>query len=145
MLDHFRFTPSLFALSLLGLLLVLATCRRQAEERTPADDFSAFYERFLRDSLYQMEHITFPLEGLPSNAAGADADFRWQRENWRVHHPIDEQSGFRSEFTRLGDIVIENIVHESGEYGMMRRFAKLDDGEWHLIYYVGLNPLSVPG
>ena len=31
------------------------------------EDFVAFYERFLQDSLYQMEHINFPLEGIPDN------------------------------------------------------------------------------
>jgi hypothetical protein len=139
----------LFASPLLAFLLLLTftACGNERDaSATAPDDFAAFYERFHRDSLYQIEHINFPLEGLPGNAAEADASFRWERESWRMHKPIDpEESGFHSEFSRLGDIVIERIVHESGEYGMMRRFARLNDGEWYLIYYVGLNPLSRPG
>ncbi|MCB0639394.1 MAG: hypothetical protein KDC54_22365 [Lewinella sp.] len=142
-----------FAFSLFIALLFLSLLTACRNDKAPAaaemavdDDFAIFYERFHTDSLYQLEHITFPLEGLPSNATDVDIDFRWEEGNWKLHKPIDpETSGFHSEFTRLGDIVIERIVHENGQYGMMRRFAKLNDGEWYLIYYVGLNPLSTPG
>jgi hypothetical protein len=37
--------------------------------------------------------------------------------------------------------MVERIVHQSGEYGMMRRFARLG-GQWYLIYYAGLNSIE---
>ncbi|NET37233.1 MAG: DUF4348 domain-containing protein [Cyanothece sp. SIO1E1] len=135
---------------LLFLPFILLSCKQkeataEVEGDTLPKDFIAFYERFLQDSLYQMEHINFPLEGIPDNALKGDqlqANFRWQQENWIMHRPIPKDStGFNSSFSQLGPIIIEEILHESGQYGMLRRFA--NDGEdWRLIYYAGLNPLK---
>lgn len=133
-------------INLLLLLLALG-CGWGCQSGPAADDtdFETFYQRFLTDSVYQIEHITFPLEGIPSNA-GQEVDptgYRYSKAEWRMHRPFDPaETGFRSTFTTLGDdLVIEQIRHESGDYGMMRRFARLEDG-WHLIYYAGLNPLE---
>ncbi len=139
------------------ILTLLACCLMTCQEAdTPftegrasqndAEDFSAFYERFHSDSVYQMEHITFPLAGLPSYAQTTDGDFRWQKEDWQMHRIFDPATtGFTSEFTKLGtEIVVERIVHRNGQYGMIRRFARLD-GSWHLIYYAGVNSLSITG
>jgi hypothetical protein len=38
-------------------------------------------------------------------------------------------------------MVVEYIIQKSGDMGMERRFAKVA-GEWHLIYYAGLNRIS---
>ncbi len=130
-------------ISILFLVAVAAlaiACNRSGSDK----DFEVFYERFLRDSLYQMEHITWPLEGIPDNVGSEEeaAGFRWERKDWIMHRPFDESTGFRSEFTPISeDLVIERIVHESGDYGMLRRYARLGDEGWQLIYYAGLNPL----
>ena len=108
-----------------------------------SNDFAAFLEEFLQDSLFQMEHTLFPLEGIPDNAEASEMDgrFRWQKKDWRMHRPWSAQSSsFDSEFKRLSsDLVVEKIVHHGSGYAMLRRFARLD-GEWMLIYYAGLNP-----
>lgn len=140
----------LAALLLLPILLIACRPADQAEQvgaAPPAelgDEFRAFYERFLRDSLYQMEHIQFPVPGLPNNATGDDPDFRWTRENWTLHRPNDaEQTGFSSRFTPIGDdLVIEQLVHPGSGMMLERRFARLDDENWYLIYYAGMNPLQ---
>lgn len=116
----------------------------QAE--TLGEDFLTFYEQFHADSIFQVNHITWPLDGLPSNADSAtlvDGNYKWTPENWVFHRPLDEGN---QEFTRqqstFGDgMVIEIIKHQSGQYGMIRRFAKLGD-EWHLIYYAGMNKIN---
>ncbi len=136
--------------ALFCLTFVFLSCK-QKEQAIDAQgdflpkDFIDFYERFLADSLYQMEHINFPLEGIPDNALkdnALQADFRWQKDNWIMHRPIQEDStGFSSTFSQLGPIIIEEILHESGQYGMLRRFANSGE-EWRLIYYAGLNPLQ---
>lgn len=132
------------------LPIALLSCKQKEEAAeatgdTLPQDFVTFYERFLKDSLYQMEHINFPLEGIPDNALKDNqllTDFRWQADNWIMHRPIEKDgTGFSSSFSQLGPIIIEEILHESGQYGMLRRFANSGE-EWRLIYYAGLNPLK---
>lgn len=144
-------------LLLLGITLItLGACQlsntdqQVAKEPAVADDidlrdFYAFYKQFHNDSLFQIEHIVFPLEGLPNKADSltiARGNFRWQKEDWIMHRPVDyEMSDFRRQLIPLSEeLVTERIVHESGQYGMIRRFSKIA-GDWYLIYYAGVNQL----
>jgi len=125
-------------------IAIFGACRSESQQELRK--FDAFYQRFMSDSLFQMEHIIFPLEGLPDNADSATISsntFRWERDNWVMHRRFDPQnSGFILEFIPFGDnLMVEKIVHRTGEYGMIRRFAKLDN-EWNLIYYAGLNRMQ---
>lgn len=151
---HLNKTTSNFPMRTFALLLftslLLLSCKQkngttEAAGDTLPEDFITFYERFLQDSLYQMEHINFPLEGIPDNALKGNelqANFRWEADSWVMHRPIQKDStGFSSSFSQLGPIIIEEILHESGQYGMLRRFSS-DGEDWRLIYYAGLNPLK---
>lgn len=139
---------------LLSAAALLTACRpsdpshEQISSDPAADlgDFYSFYQSFHLDSAFQMEHILFPLEGLPANADEAtiaSGDFRWQPEDWKLHRPVDyETSDFQRELIPISnDIVVEKIVHRSGQTGMMRRFTKLGD-EWYLIYFADLNRIK---
>jgi hypothetical protein len=128
---------------LLSTILILG-CKN---DRTPSsknlDDFPAFYERFHSDPDFQLERITFPLQGLPKQADAetlASGTFRWTRDNWTIQQPIDtENSEFIREFLPLSDdMIIEKLTHKKWGLAITRRFARLDDG-WHLIYYSALN------
>ncbi len=141
----------LIGFGILGCILIGTSCKNKtaSESTAAASDFIAFYERFLSDSLFQIEHVQFPLEGIPDNADSADVadgNFRWQRETWKMHRKFDpKQTGFNVKLESFGsDIVTERILHESGQYAMLRRYAKMD-GDWRLIYYAGLNPLAEAG
>ncbi len=90
-----------------------------------------------------MNHIVFPLKGLPGDADRltlARDDFNWQQKDWVLPKSFDfGMSDFNREKIPIGDnVVVERIVHKADAYGMMRRFAKID-GQWNLIYYAGLN------
>lgn len=129
-----------------ALLLGMGACREKNSNGEPGEEFAQFYTRFHQDSAFQLAHINFPLKGMPDNALSKGIDpetFFWKREEWQIHLPIDfETSGFKRELASVGDgIVVERILHQSGDYAMLRRFAKLGD-EWYLIYYAGLNPIS---
>ena len=127
-----------------------ATSYVAAPSTSPEDmpaGFAAFFKKFHEDSLYQMAHIVFPLEGIPASADSTDLaenNFRWQPEGWVMHRPfndMDEQ--FERKFVPLGnDLVIEQIKGVQGQYGMQRRFAREAEG-WRLIYYAGMNKLLV--
>lgn len=109
-----------------------------------SDDFSNFYIRFHEDSLYQINHISWPLEGLPAKLDSiAGQDFKWQKEDWVLHRPFDptSQTYVRS-FDKISpDVIVEYIQDRNGQFGMMRRFARLGD-DWNLIYYVAMNRLK---
>ncbi len=143
----FRICCHLLLLSSLSL-----SCRpagKAGEEAATADefaDFAEFYERFHTDSLYQMAHISFPITGLPSNAdstARAGDSFRWEPGNWRMHRRIDfTTSDFSQKLTAVSDdLIVEEIIHQSGQYAIKRHFTRWED-EWYLTHYVGLNPVS---
>lgn len=110
------------------------------EQELPAD-FLQFYERFHLDTAYQMQHITFPLAGVPDNRPFAE-QFRWERTDWIPHRPFDlDASNMERRFSRLDAQTIQEVLlHPQERAGMLRRFAKLDD-EWYLIYYAGMNRL----
>jgi hypothetical protein len=109
-------------------------------------DFSEFYQLFHSDSLFQVEHTVFPLQGLPDNADSATVaagNFYWTPENWIMQRSMDfEMSEFKRELIPVNEMmVVEHILNPKEGYGMVRRFHKMS-GEWHLIYYAGMNRLS---
>lgn len=135
------------ALVLLIIVFLFHSCSKNSgDEASAMKEFEEFYQNFQIDEAYQLEHINFPLEGLPANADAetiATQDFQWQAEDWVMQRPFDFSDGkFKRELVTFGDdLVVEKIVHQNGKFGTIRRFAKLG-GEWYLIYYAGLNRIQ---
>ena len=114
-----------------------------ADEAGIPNDFVEFYTRFHEDSLFQIEHITFPLEGLPNNADSLTMqmqDFRWAKEEWRMHHlPDEENIDMDKKWVKLGDkVIVEMIQLNETKMAMQRRFAKTSRG-WAMTYYAAPN------
>ncbi len=102
-------------------------------------DFVEFYDKFHEDSVFQIEHITFPLEGatrMPNSDIDSMIPYKWRKENWKIHKKFENFDDiFTRSFYLLGDdAVIENIIGVDSLFQMQRRFSKLHSG-WHLIYY----------
>jgi hypothetical protein len=119
------------------------------DETIDLSDFYAFYQRFHSDSLFQINHIIFPLKGLPRDADSAmvaEGSYFWDRDSWAMHKPFDfELSEYEREIKPFrSNMIQERIIHGPTGTGMIRRFAKLSDGEWHLIYYSDMNRLEQP-
>lgn len=115
----------------------------QQETTTVPADFRTFYDRFHTDTLYQMDHISFPLAGLPANADTLTSpSFYWKADHWKWHRPIDpDLTGYERQWQVVSDeMVIETIVQTTTGIGMVRRFAKMGN-DWSLIYYAGMNPM----
>ena len=127
------------------LLFVISSCKEKAGRElqiteTLPSSFLSFYEKFHQDSLFQMEHVVFPLEGIPSEPDSNMnlLDFQWSREEWIMHTPFDDMGGtFRRNFVNIDNMILEKIYNSTGNFEMERRFAELQ-GEWHLIYYAAM-------
>ncbi len=110
-----------------------------AEIREFPKDFVEFLDTFSKDSIYQLNHIVFPLEG-EVRAPGENVDsmipYKWRKYKWQLHH---EFNNYDSIFTRKFIIFNENTIIEkttavNGLFQMERRFAKMGN-DWNLIYY----------
>lgn len=112
---------------------------------TEDESFNQFYLRFHRDTAYQVDHITFPLEGLPSVMDGntvSQSNFTWKRSNW-VPHNLFNDPEYERAFQFVNDnMVIETFFNPKTSIGMQRRFAKMN-GQWFLIYYAALNRMTI--
>ncbi len=108
----------------------------------PDKSFEPFYQKFHQDSAYQMAHIHFPLQGLPQDVDSsslAQKDFYWTRDSWKIQHDFVKSSGYSQTITAVTPNMVEELIlHPSGQFGIVRRFAKLGD-EWYLIYFSGLH------
>lgn len=105
------------------------------------ESFKTFYIKFHNDSSFQMEHIVFPLEGLPDHADPEDVNvnpFYYTMDQWTLHKMFDPKTN-NIIYLKLGSIIIEERITEK-KYGLtiIRRFADSSSG-WRLIYYGGLN------
>lgn len=106
------------------------------------DDFLSFYDKFHSDSIYQIEHIVFPLEGVMYDEDNQKLKKVWSQENWTIHKNFDTYGGtFNRSYTEFGGIISEKIVDNNKISSMERRFSKMG-GEWHLIYY---DPIHLSG
>jgi len=91
-------------------------------------DFVTFYNKFHSDSIFQMDHIVFPL-------AQKDDGTKWQKENWKIHKAFNDQNGaYTRSFDNFNGLIFETIVEKTGAFKIVKRYSKTND-EYNLIYY----------
>lgn len=114
----------------------LLSCKQANNDTTSLDeniveipeDFVSFYEQFHTDSVYQMDHIVFPL------AEKVDGS-KWQKDAWQIHKPFNSQDGnFERMLDNFAGIITETILEKNGSFLITRRFSKIGD-EYQLIFY----------
>lgn len=108
------------------------------------EDFQQFYISFHTDTNFQLSHITFPLQGLPSaDTTFRDySEFKWEKKDWKWHslNHFDPDL-YEVERNVIDSTLVTEIIREkTSGMGIKRRFAKFND-EWFLIYYSGMNPV----
>ncbi len=133
------------------LVLSIASCKRseptlkQAESDALPADFVTFYEKFHADSVFQMAHISFPLEGYPMSPDSATLanNFRWTADKWAMHRGnmfVDSLYTRRFE-APLPNMITEVIMQRDRPFGTYRRFLKRGDA-WSLIFYSDMNRMD---
>lgn len=108
-------------------------------------DFAVFYKIFHEDSLFQMNRIMWPLQGLPTTDRGeniVNGKYYHAKEDWLMHRRMTKDTGFTGSMKLIGeDLIEETLIDGNGQFGMQRRFSKFGE-EWFLIYYSGLNHIA---
>ena len=124
---------------LLAILTAITSCKENVKEESIIksedvltvdipSDFVTFYNKFHSDSIYQMNHIVFPL-------AGKNEGVKWQKENWKLHKPFNDQNGaYQRTFDNFSGLIIETIVEKTGALKIVKSYNKTDD-DYNLIYY----------
>lgn len=110
----------------------------QAAPEVSADlpaSFMDFYERFHKDSVFQMQHIVFPLSEREDKA-------KWTRNEWQMHKGFDNfNGGFERDFVNFNGIITETIREKNNTFIIQRRFAPSGES-YNLIYYKIINHLE---
>lgn len=132
--------------------IFFAACKKKTSPATSEmaempEAFRTFYDKFHADTVFQRNHIQFPLQGLPTDvdsATLADKDFYFTADIWKYHQPVDFSKGeYTQSVQALSDrMIVERIYKSDNSYALERRFARLSDNEWYLIYYIAPNKFS---
>ncbi len=136
-------------MALILLPFIFSCNRKKAEpvednyEELDLSSFEDFYKRFHKDSAFQLERITFPLQGLPMMADSFLIQYGthfYEKEGWKILKEVDwdtSQNFVRTlEPTGLG--IINEFICTHDHFCIVRRFAELHDG-WYMVYYADLN------
>lgn len=118
----------------------LAACGFQ---KGNGENFDAFYTKFHKDSLFQMERTIFPLNGESSylEPNGTQMKF-WQVEDWKMQqtYDLDDTLGYERNMISI-DTMIVDVLYDSQAQGITRYFS-LRDGKWYLTFYSDYNPIN---
>jgi len=132
------YLPSIFQ------LLILCSCNNTSAPNTTEqvieipEAFVSFYEKFHSDSIFQLNHIVFPLKQKSDSSL-------WLKSEWKLHKPFDNQNGaYLREYDNFNGIIIESIREKNNMFLIQRRFAPSGDS-YNLIYYTLDNKLDMWG
>lgn len=106
------------------------------------ENFEAFYIRFLRDSVFQLERIQFPLPVVEDFAFRPGAvPVLWEAKDWSIQRETGDPS-IESHFQDLGSMIAEHI-YISKMYYMRRDFAYNEQKkQWQLYSYTAMQELA---
>ena len=130
--------------NILFAFLLLTACKNAPEP--PAleekveipEEFVSFYEQFHTDTMFQLEHIIFPLSQRSDSS-------KWMKEDWVFHKAFDSQDGaYTREFDNFNGIIIETVREQNNSFKIERRFSP-SEGSFNLIYYRIENQLEMWG
>jgi hypothetical protein len=132
---------------LFGMLAIFACKLKQntpesatTVAKEPSAEFMEFYNKFHQDSVFQMAHIVWPLEGNTVQQSDSlkmvRVPIKFEATAWKMHKPLElDGSDYVREWSIFSDDMLEETIkYSAANFGMRRRWAKIA-GEWHLIFY----------
>jgi len=106
--------------------------------RTFGENFTKFYDRFHKDSVFQMSRIKFPLSGMSADGSG---EKNWDKKNWRVMrvkiYDVDTAQ-FKVYFKKTEKVFIQKVWIANSGFSSECRF-ELIDRRWYLMYVLDQN------
>lgn len=109
---------------------------KKVEKATVNEDFNSFYNKFHRDSVFQIKRIKFPLEGYAIDTS--EQTTVWNKNNWITHrNTIDavDTAVFKVETIKQVGTYYEKIFIEGGGFASERLFKRIN-GKWYLVKYI---------
>ena len=102
------------------------------------EDFDRFYDKFHKDSIFQISRIKFPLDGAKFDSG---EEMKWSKNNWTMLKTriFDvDTTEFKIEFKKNNDSFYQKYwIENSGFWGEYK--FKLIENKWYLVYAVDHN------
>jgi hypothetical protein len=126
----------------LTFTLIFSGCHvfKKGQTRTSSqiEDFDQFYQRFHKDSDFQMSRLYFPLQGKLIDGERIED---WTRNNWSILkveiYDVDK-SDFRVKYDRGADTFYQKFWTDEAEFYAEYRF-ELIGNKWFLVYAKDVN------
>lgn len=97
------------------------------------ENFDNFYQRFHKDSLFQISRVQFPLKGQKFNLKGTSA---WKKETWMMikgtANEVDK-ADFNVKTIKKPDSYFEGIYCKNCGFSFEMEY-RLINGRWYLVY-----------
>jgi hypothetical protein len=99
------------------------------------ENFDKFYERFHKDSVFQLNRVKFPLQGKQVNAAGTNS---WKKDNWTMIKAKASEintSEYNVKTSKTDNTYFEGIYCKNCGFSFEMKF-QLINHKWYLVYLV---------
>lgn len=124
----------------LHILLVFMATTTFAQQ-AGVERFDVFYQRFHKDSLFQLSRVKFPLPGVNTEVDhvwkqkyGADpVNYHWTKQDWPMHRLLTDTVTYKIRRRKEKGMLVEDIYIPDSDFLFTRKFRLLD-GKWFLVY-----------
>ena len=120
--------------NIIKLLLLWTILSTGCNSNTQGDDFAKFRRNFYKDSLFQINHISFPLQGIYSpRMEMTDTIYIWQQEeDWTYITDPRKDKEIITDVVIQNDTIVEELSHlEYGGFFHLVQFKKIEE-RWYL-------------
>ena len=119
-------------------LFLLANCGEKTVkvDTDGKENFDAFYERFYKDSIFQLQRIEFPMGGLSSDGK----EKIWDESNWKTQISIKKEDPDIKVILQTDEVFVkEKIIYQNAF--LAERHYNLDPSgkRWLLVYYADMH------
>jgi len=119
-------------------LLMIISCDKSREHvkvhnsEATIENFDTFFDKFHKDSLFQLSRIKFPLNGGPGNGQIND---EWTKENWRMLktkiQDVDTTQ-FKVSYRKLEQSFIAKVWLENSGFSCEYKYEIMNN-KWYLV------------
>ncbi|MFN7045969.1 MAG: hypothetical protein ACK4M1_12300 [Flavobacterium sp.] len=135
-----------FKILIITISLFLYNCNKHEINRIYESDnrkiiienFDGFYDKFHKDSVFQMSRIKFPLDGVKFDSG---EEIKWSKNNWTILKTkiFDvDTSEFKIEYKKNNDSFYQKFWIENSGFWGEYKFGLIEN-KWYLVYAVDHN------